>query len=270
MGNVDSEISDFPLYALPVALVLALSAVPRGITMGKRAREWYAFMHRAPGDTRPGPGHFEVETIGSQPTNLGHSSETTKAPSGTPTLASEPAVLTIVGGPRIRLAPGAKVVIKSLAGAKRRTVDTTTTSTGIGNKISFEVPPGTRFWLECALVGGAAPPNAAYRDDVILETRPISDYVVSTTKPEARGVVAAAIVHAVLLALGGMVVGLLAAGMWRSGCRNTRGLPPLTELVDALCIAAVLATFGLHSGVASVLPSSATKMTKKDGVFVEK
>lgn len=269
MGHVDSGMSDLPLYALPIALVIVIAAIPRGIMKGRRTRESFAFMHRAPGDARPGPGHFEVETIGSEPTNLGHSSES-KTPSGTPLLVCDPAILKIVGGPRIRLGAGSKLIVTSLAGAKRRTVDTTTTPTGVANKISFEVPPGTRFWLTCDLAEGGGTPAVAYRDDVVLETRPIGEYVVTTTIPAAPRVMGAAIGHAIAFSFFGLFVGFMVTMAWRTGCANGRFPIPLAALVDALSIGVVLGAVGVHAGVGSVIPGIARKMTKKDGAYVLK
>lgn len=263
--------SDLLLYSIPVGAILALAAIPRGLASGKRAREWYAFMHRAPADVRPGPGHFEVETIGSEATNLGHSLEG-KTTSATPTLASEPVILKMVGGPRIRLTPGAKLVIRGLPGASRRTVDTTTTAVGISNKITFEVPPGTRFWT-CFVLGsgasGEAPGGAAYRDDVILETSPIGEYFVTTEMPRAPTPLRAAILYAIGFALVGTFFGVFITDCSHSGCRGGRHAVPPEAILDALGIGLLLAIVGAHMGVGSLLPAQATKMTKQpDGRYV--
>lgn len=263
--------SDLLLYSLPIAAVMALAAIPRGVASGRRAREWYAFMHRAPGDARPGPGHFEVETIGSEATNFGHSQEG-KTTSSTPTLVAEPVVLQIVGGPRIRLAAGAKIAIRGLPGARRQTIETTTTQGGISNKITFEVPPGTRFWT-CFVLGsggaGGEAGSAAYRDDVILETAPIGDYFVTTAMPEAPTPLRYAILYAIGFALVGTFFSVFITDCSHSGCRGGRHSVAPEAMLDALGLGLILAMVGAHLGVGSLLPAQAAKMTKQpDGRYV--
>jgi hypothetical protein len=251
-----SEYSNLPYVTLPIAALLGLAAIPRALKTGRRVRDWYALMARAEGDLRPGPGHFPVTVAGDAPTNLGHSSES-KNPSATPTLVSEPVVLQIVGGPQVRLAAGAKLNVKSLAGAKRRTVDTTTTKQGVENRVSFDVVPGARFWLECDLVM----PSGDYRQGAVAEARPLGDaYVVQDTKPAAPGLFWTVVISALVTGAIGFVIAVLVSGVAREGCRGGKRPVSAAESADGGALAIVFAMLGVHLGLGFAIPPAMEKM----------
>lgn len=250
--------STIPLASLAIAAVLGVAAIPRALATSRRMRDWYASMARAEGDLRPGPGHFQVMTVGAQATNLGHSSEQ-KTPSATPRLSSEPVVLQIVGGLQVRLAGGAKLQIASLPGAQRRHLETTTTAHGIANKFSFDVPPGTRFWLECDL---ALPPGD-YRAGGVGDARPIGDaYVVDANQPSAPSLVGFVLVSMFTSGLLGMFVAVMLTTTMSGGCcRGRQSLSP-AESTNAAAIAAVFAMIGVHLGIGFAVPAAMKKNGK--------
>ncbi len=247
MNAINTEMSGAHLYALPIVSVLVIAAIVRGVVAAKRVRDWQAAMERQPGNASPGAGYFEVETLGDQPTNLGHSSETEGA-SGSPTLVTEPVVLRVVGGPRVRLSARAALVVGQLVGAKRRTIDTTTTENGVSSTITFELAPHTRFWLECALAPVPAGGSTAYRDDEILETSPLGDhYAVEGGRPVPLRILPRLLWLVPGTGFFGALIGFLASISWRTGENELSSfVVPAAVYVDAACFASVGVMLVLH------------------------
>src|SRR5215472_13404471 len=135
MGVADASPSGLPYVAFPLAAVITLAAIVRMVRSRGESKAWFATLARAPGDATLGPAQLQVEVSGTVPLNLGFSSES-KGPSGSPSLKGEGVTLAIVGGPPITLTPGATIDIRTLAGAKRALVDTTTTAQGVENRYS--------------------------------------------------------------------------------------------------------------------------------------
>jgi hypothetical protein len=181
--------------------------------------------------------------------------------SATPTLTSAPIVLQLVNGPRLRLAPGEKLTVEAFAGARRRHLEAVTTAQGIQNRISFEVPPGTRFFLRADL---APPPDGHYRADAVLDARPIgSAYVVSRDRFAIPGMMTYALSFAVGFFFVGGLVGLFITMGWRTGCASGKHPVPTAALVDAGSIAAVLSMLGIHVGVAQIAPDAMLAMQRQ-------
>ncbi len=267
MARIDTEMSNVPYYALPMALVLAISAIPRAIVIAREVQKLHAFLARPTGDVRPGPGHFEVMATGDGLTNLGTSTSTPKSessePTGAPTLTTEPAVLQIVNGPRIRIASGANMRIERFEGAKRRRLDATTTESGrMRVTHSFDVPANKRFWLECILPEPSAlAHDAAYRQSGIVDVLPIGgDYIAMGSPAGPPNMVTSVILGAFVSAIIGFFVGLMTTMLWRTGCRSGKFPVPTAALVDTACIAIVFATMGMHVGAAQMRPSTMMKL----------
>jgi hypothetical protein len=253
-GRLDTEPSNLPLYLAPFALVLAIAAVPRGIRTGKRLAEWYAKSVRAPGDLRPGHAWLEVE---SDAINLGHSEEGNRkhGPSATPTLDAEELVLRVIGGPRIRIEKGAKLEIKQVTGAQRKLVDSTTTQTGMRNRYSFEVRQGARFWLLCELSGD----SPGYREADVIVAKPIKNKLVADeNRPSPPNLTRAAIIGGIIAAAVGFFLGMFITMGWRTGCASGKYPIPDAAFIDALSIAILTGTMGLHIGIANSVPDALT------------
>jgi hypothetical protein len=210
-------------------------------------------MARGPGDLRPGPGHFEVETVGSAPTDFGSSSES-KSPSPSPTLTTNGSLLRLVGGPEVRIAPGMKMIMGLFPGATRRQGDAVTTAEGIKTTYSFDVPPGTRLFIRGHL---GAPPGGHYRSDVATDLAPIDgEYVIAKGGFGAASPMSHGILFAIIFTVVGCVVGLVGTMLWRTGFASGRHAIPLAAVYDMLGVAVLFATIGLHVGISQARPPS--------------
>jgi len=246
-------------YTFPIlAAVGVLAAVPRAMLMKRRLADWHAAMHRTPGDMRPGPGHFEVMTEGAVVTNLGFSPGEYRKSSGTvpeqrPKLTSpQPVVLRIVGGPQIRLPAGASIHADAIVGVHRRLLDSVTTATGIEHRFTYEVPPGTRFFLRMTLPRLAASHDSAYRDDRVIDVLPASRqgaFFISGAPFTGRAMLGVLILAAMIGGIVSFIGGLMLTMMWRTGCRSGKSSIPEQAVLDAVALASVGAMLAMHIAI---------------------